>query len=328
MDGLDPQSLGDQTPEEYDPTAVNYSYEDHQAAAMADPMAGAADEDEEDEEEYDPEAPITVGSPSVAMRESGVDTPPVAGDEALKPQSADAAAAAAAPTPIKPPRTKGGFVDESEDDEEEDGLAAQSKAGSALLNAPGVSLSPKPKRSATLSPSNAQNQQHNVSSLSVQNEGVVPGVLPSARPVPDLAVSQPSTSIVSNAGTPAPDATKPAPLASAATHLPAAPSAQQSIASTPVNSSLPKARLPQDRVGMFEDRIAEDPRGDIEAWLGLIDEHRKRHKYVEARATYDEFFKVFPNAVRTTSHPLPLERADMHHKGRTMGRVCQHGDRT
>jgi len=38
--------------------------------------------------------------------------------------------------------------------------------------------------------------------------------------------------------------------------------------------NVPKARLPHDKIGILEDRIAEDPRGDLEAWLSLISEHR------------------------------------------------------
>ena len=36
----------------------------------------------------------------------------------------------------------------------------------------------------------------------------------------------------------------------------------------------PKARLPHDKIGILEDRIAEDPRGDIDAWLSLVSEYR------------------------------------------------------
>ena len=61
--------------------------------------------------------------------------------------------------------------------------------------------------------------------------------------------------------------------------------------------SLPKARLPHDKLGMLEDRIKEDPRGDIEAWLALIDEHKKKGKIDEARSTYDKFLAIFPTAV-------------------------------
>lgn len=67
-----------------------------------------------------------------------------------------------------------------------------------------------------------------------------------------------------------------------------------------VQSSLatqPKARLPHDTVGILEDRIKEDPRGDVDAWVLLITEHRKRNKLDEARAVYDRCLKVFPHAV-------------------------------
>jgi len=67
-------------------------------------------------------------------------------------------------------------------------------------------------------------------------------------------------------------------------------------------TSLPKARLPQDTTGLLEDRIKEDPRGDIDAWLALISEHRKRNKLDDARAVYDRFFKVFPQAVSDLLH--------------------------
>lgn len=60
--------------------------------------------------------------------------------------------------------------------------------------------------------------------------------------------------------------------------------------------SVPKARLPNDRTGILEDRIKEDIRGDIDAWITLIKEHRSRNRLDEARAVYERFFKVFPQA--------------------------------
>ncbi|KZF18863.1 Suf-domain-containing protein [Xylona heveae TC161] len=57
-----------------------------------------------------------------------------------------------------------------------------------------------------------------------------------------------------------------------------------------------KARLPNDRVGILEDRIKEDPRGDMDAWLSLISEHRRRNKIDEARTVYERFLKRFPLA--------------------------------
>jgi cleavage stimulation factor subunit 3 len=70
-----------------------------------------------------------------------------------------------------------------------------------------------------------------------------------------------------------------------------------SSANAPVSLNMPKARLPLDRVGILEDRIKEDPRGDIDAWLSLISEHRKRNKSDDARSVYERFLKVFPSAV-------------------------------
>ncbi|MCJ1394742.1 mRNA 3'-end-processing protein rna14 [Xylographa bjoerkii] len=57
-----------------------------------------------------------------------------------------------------------------------------------------------------------------------------------------------------------------------------------------------KARLPHDRIGLLEDRIKEDERGDMDAWLNLIGEYRKRGKVEEARKVYERFFTVFPSA--------------------------------
>lgn len=82
--------------------------------------------------------------------------------------------------------------------------------------------------------------------------------------------------------------------------VPPAAQAQETTASQTATShavALPKARLPHDRIGILEDRIKEDPRGDIDAWLSLIDEHRKRGKIDEARNVYERFFGVFPWAV-------------------------------
>ncbi|RKF63290.1 mRNA 3'-end-processing protein rna14 [Erysiphe neolycopersici] len=60
--------------------------------------------------------------------------------------------------------------------------------------------------------------------------------------------------------------------------------------------SVPKARLPNDRTGILEDRIKEDKRGDIDAWITLIKEHRSRNRLDETRAVYERFFKIFPQA--------------------------------
>jgi cleavage stimulation factor subunit 3 len=58
-----------------------------------------------------------------------------------------------------------------------------------------------------------------------------------------------------------------------------------------------KSRLPADVVGKLEDRIKDDPKGDIEAWFALIEEQKRRHKVEDTRNTYERFLEIFPQAV-------------------------------
>lgn len=76
------------------------------------------------------------------------------------------------------------------------------------------------------------------------------------------------------------------------------PSVQNSTVPTPVpDSPFSKGRLSHDRVGILQDRIDEDPRGDLSAWLELIAEHRARNRLDSAREVYERFLKEFPMAV-------------------------------
>jgi len=68
--------------------------------------------------------------------------------------------------------------------------------------------------------------------------------------------------------------------------------------STDLQSALPKSRLAHDVVGMLEDRIKDDPRGDLAAWLELIEEYKSRNKDDQVRRTYERYLEVFPLAVR------------------------------
>merc|ERR1712225_200712 len=96
-----------------------------------------------------------------------------------------------------------------------------------------------------------------------------------------------------------------------ATSVPA-PAAQVLTSAAPAQDvSLPKARLPHDRIGILEDRIKEDPRGDMQAWMALIDEHRKRNKLDDARAVYERFLKVFPQAAENIFGRSLLTVADV-----------------
>ena len=84
--------------------------------------------------------------------------------------------------------------------------------------------------------------------------------------------------------------------------VPPAPAAVATIA-TATNK---RKRLPQDKVGQLEDRIAADPRGDMDAWVSLIAEHKRKGKFDEARAVFERFFLVFPACVRTGISFVPL----------------------
>ncbi len=58
--------------------------------------------------------------------------------------------------------------------------------------------------------------------------------------------------------------------------------------------SVSKTRLAHDVIGILEDRIQEDPRGDPEAYIELIDELKSRHKENDVRNTYEAYLAVFP----------------------------------
>ncbi|KAH0846903.1 mRNA 3'-end-processing protein rna14 [Fonsecaea pedrosoi] len=63
-----------------------------------------------------------------------------------------------------------------------------------------------------------------------------------------------------------------------------------------VAPGLLKSRLAHDVVGILEDRIKDDPRGDIDAYLELIDELKSRNKQEDVRRVYEQYLKVFPLA--------------------------------
>lgn len=268
--------------QEYDPSS---------AWPAADNQASTGDASEE---EYDPagnmdaaQDPAQSEQSASMPPESAANSPPPANDQGengLKPVSAETSAA---PTPAKQPRTIGGFVDESEDEEEEP-VTAPKMAAPALLRA--SEAAETPQRSVTNTPNNTL-PTPDVQLHSAQDQGA-------SSVSASVAVNEPALSIASvpvNGTTPVPDATKPA----GTLNIDPARQATASVTPAPPSASLPKARLPQDRIGILNDRIQEDPRGDIEAWLSLIEEQRKRHKYDEAREVFNRFLEQFPTAVRT-----------------------------
>ncbi|KAF2144565.1 uncharacterized protein K452DRAFT_295997 [Aplosporella prunicola CBS 121167] len=234
-----------------------------------DPAATAPAQDDDEDDDYDP---------SSLMPDTMT---PTTYDPAAPSSNAPSRTASAAPdanstnkpAATKPPRTMGGFVVDDEDDEEETTAAPVAKAGTTggLSGAPVSSHTPE--RSVSQTPVNALASSDVPIQKAAQDQGVSGvsnGASGAAAPVPadsSASVNQPPPQ---SQQPPAPNGTAAKPAT--------------------------KTRLPQDRVGIFEDRIAEDPRGDMDAWLSLISEYRRRDKLDEARAVYARFFKVFPSA--------------------------------
>jgi cleavage stimulation factor subunit 3 len=187
------------------------------------------------------------------------------------------------------PRLKGGFVMEDEDEEVEEDEA---KDGDVYDSADGMEA---PNSAA------APHHQNSIDSTDSPHLPIQGAFQASkkASNVPDGAPDVvPSPTAVQNGDALPRDST-----AIPAQYL---PSIQVKIAQTHSNaatptSALPKARLAHDTIGILEDRIKEDPRGDIDAWLSLLGELRSRNKKDEVRRVYDRFFKEFPLAVRPRS---------------------------
>ena len=188
------------------------------------------------------------------------------------------------------PRIKGGFVidDEDEDDEDSDtdddtkdvldvyGTAEATDAAAsvaATVPQPVTSISTPyvPIQGAPPAPKQSNNVPNGVSD--VAPSPTVPGS--------DIVFQPAST---------------PVPVQSAQAYKAQIVSTSSSMTATPV-SAPPKARLAHDTVGILEDRIKEDPRGDLAAWLELISELKSRNKPDEVRRVYTRFFEVFPLAV-------------------------------
>ncbi|OWP04685.1 hypothetical protein B2J93_5704 [Marssonina coronariae] len=157
------------------------------------------------------------------------------------------------------PKTVGGFIADDSDDEYDAATPVQAGNLRPSANTSNRAISPSPLHNSV----NAQDP-------SSENQG-------------DSKTAQSYHPPVNSSVTQA------APVPAAAAQMPTSAAPAQGV-------SLPKARLPHDRIGILEDRIKEDPRGDLDAWLSLISEHRKRNKIDDARAVYERVIKVFPQS--------------------------------
>lgn len=141
--------------------------------------------------------------------------------------------------------------------------------------------------------------------------------------VPNLAAVLPDTGASSHIeSTLKPSKTLPAPSMTKST------SSTKAHPPTP-STSTPRARLPHDTIGILEDRIKEDPRGDLQAWLHLINEHKKRAKIEDARNVYERFLNLLPTAVSYfDSCCFPKSPSTNNRVGRGMGILRSDGKRS
>ena len=292
MAAYDPSGLPDMTGEQ----SGEYSY-DHNAQDAGD-----------DDDDYDPSS-FNFGDQGnsaqqdMAMTEAGQ-------------QPAHTETAAAEQT--SKPKTVGGFiVDESDGEEEQEGVpppsqlsgtegtqsglgaAAISDAAQQMAGTQDVStLASEPTQDSAA----AQNAQASLNGSTAATPTPVPtstSVDPSSAsafttPAAQVQAQQGKAENISPAaagthGTVSVSAT-PKPSVNGVT----APPEKPAVSQTPTS-----ARLPHDRVGRLEDRIAEDPKADTAAWLELAQHYREKDQIDNVRKTYDRMLEWFPTAVRT-----------------------------
>ncbi|KAL6721014.1 mRNA 3'-end-processing protein rna14 [Lecanora helva] len=155
-----------------------------------------------------------------------------------------------------------------------------------------------------------QNDVQDKSPLHTAQNGIINTVPNLAAVIPDTGASAHTES------TAKPSETLPVPSATEAS------SATKTMPQTP-GTPAPRSRLPNDTIGILEDRIKEDPRGDLQAWLSLVEEHKKRGKKDEARKVYERFISVFPAAAEVWVAYIQLENesGDRHATDRILDRV-------
>jgi len=179
------------------------------------------------------------------------------------------------------PRIRGGF---EVDDDPEDEANGDDKDDIDVYD-PAVGLDFEPPTSAS---NGAQPFDSNAQSPKQEN-GITPfPVQATDSPTEVLSYALPSTDIATRAST-----VTPAQVVD--TQVQASP--PRSNVNGSFAPAVPKARLAHDVVGILEDRIKEDPRGDIVAWLELINELKSRNKQDDVRQTYDRFLEQFPLSV-------------------------------
>lgn len=190
------------------------------------------------------------------------------------------------------PRIVGGF--EVDDDAEEKDGSPDEKDELDVYD-PSVGLDfdvPTPAPAVSLDRTSQSPEQEN---------GITPAPVQASGSPADIS----SSALPFGADANAPRAATPTPAQSTALDPSAQPSPPRLNVNGSVAPAVSKSRLAHDVVGILEDRIKDDPRGDTAAYLDLIEELKSRNKQDDARRIYDQYLSVFPLAVGAwlyTSH--------------------------
>ncbi|KAK3941999.1 hypothetical protein QBC46DRAFT_428204 [Diplogelasinospora grovesii] len=170
----------------------------------------------------------------------------------------------------KKPRTAGGFlVGDSDSEDEEDGDGDDAPVPAASGPAAGQASQ---SNSSHRSPPQASTN-HNVSADAPSRVSAMPQV---------------------NAAVVAPANGGPGDAAAAASSAPAAAASSA-------------RQVPQDRIAMLEERVKDDPRGALDAWMALITDYRAKNNLEETRQIYERFLAIFPTAADVWVSYLEME---------------------
>ncbi|KAJ5721776.1 RNA-processing protein HAT helix [Penicillium malachiteum] len=275
----DPVASEDHTPdnddddEEYDPSKTL----DDQYQLSSEPYQHEGINDTEDTEDVEADEADAIDPIPSEVETGAVDVASDPSQNSSRTESHSSSPAPPASVAVPQPRTIGGFlVEDDEDEEDQDEADYEPPAALEVDDTNAMPMSEDP------SSGNAIQTSPDVSSH-IAMQGVTS--------MPDVAHSSYSPVPVSNID---PAASAQASWTGAAFDA----SHQNSTVPTPVpdESAASRGRLPHDRVGILQDRVNEDPRGDLAAWLELIAEHRGRNRLDSAREIYERFLKVFPMA--------------------------------
>lgn len=187
------------------------------------------------------------------------------------------------------PRIVGGF-EVDDDAEEEDGSPDEKDELDVYDPSVGLDFDvPTPAPAVPLDRTSQSPEQEN---------GITPVPVQASGSPADIS----SSALPSGADANAPRAATATPAQSTTVDPSAQPSPPRLNVNGSVAPAVPKSRLAHDIVGILEDRIKDDPRGDTAAYLDLIEELKSRNKQDDVRRVYDQYLSVFPLAVGAWFH--------------------------